>query len=355
MNLIVTTTDSIEGAKITQYIDVLRCSMVVGTDLALTDLLSGANNKYRYQLNKIYDKGMRDLRQKGTSVGADAIVGLHTDFEEIFGKGKTKFVVSMVGTAVKLDCPRKAVPVDKYDSVPFTEVRRRQLFITLNNKLADDKYALNEDDWNDIINYSLFDLAPQIYRRYLLLAKETISSTPLAGKKLLLENFIPFMNSLDFEDAAEVVYSDFVTEPYATSEIVKACNLFHPGKIVDMLKHDNKHIVISLLGADKPTYDNTDLQQMRKIEDFLDNLPDTGHYEEGRGSLFSKTGTLLVCERGHTSAVELGGHCTETLERGLGICNLNVKGITEAEVNEIKLFKQKIAVLVSLLKSDKPE
>lgn len=349
MNIIITTTDSIEGATITRYIDVLRSSVVVGTDLALSDLFSGTNQKYRSQLNSSYDRAMVDLRLKGFSVGADAIVGLHTDFEEIFGKGKTKFVVSLVGTAVKLDCTQMPSLKAHTDSVSVDTLRRQQLMLSLGNKMKDDNYALNASDWGNILSYSLWDLAPLIYRRYLLLSKSTISNITLSEKKLLMDNFFPFLNSMNFEDATSVVYADVTTDPYGTAEVIRNCQLFHPAKIVELLHPDNKHLVVSLLGADKPDYTEQDLQQMRQIARFLDNLPDTGHYIEGKESLFGKSGTMLVCERGHTTAVELGGHCTEMLDHGLGICNLNVKGLTETEVKAIAAFNQKIEILSSLL------
>ena len=348
MNLIITTTDSIEGSKITRYLGILRSSVVIGNDIALTDILAGSNNKYRTQFNNIYDKALLDLRTKAIAVGADAIVGLHTDFEEIFGKGKTKFVVSIMGTAVNLDHTPCSTIESNRNSVSLNILKKQQLVITLRKKLENDSYNLNEEDWNNILTYSLFELSPMIYRRYLILAKETVSTTPLAEKRLLLENFIPFMQSFDYEDAANVVYSDISTAPYCTHDVVRDCNLFHPKKIIELLQPENKHLIISLLDTDKTAYTHEDLQNMKIIADFLDNLPDTGRYEEGRGSLFGKTGMRLICERGHSCSVELGGHCTETLEHGIGICNLNVKGITEAEVERINLFKEKIDILSSL-------
>ena len=350
MDIIITTTDSIEGTTITRYIDVLRSSMVVGTDLSLADLFSGTSQKYRSQLNTIYDRAMVDLKLKCAAVGADAIVGLHTDFEEIFGKGKTKFVVSLIGTAVKLDKSKSFFLKGEETAVAADVLRRQQLLLSLRRKMSDDNYALNESDWENILRYSLVDLAPLIYHRYLLLTKATVSDIPLSEKKLLLDNFIPFLKSMNYEDAANVVYDDVHTDPYCTADVVEKCHLFHPEKIVGMLNHDNKHLIISLLVADKASYSIHDLELMKKIADFIDNLPDTGHYEEGKGNLFGKSGTLLVCERGHTTAVELGGHCTEMLEHGLGICNLNVKGLTEAEIDIISQFKQKIEILDSLLK-----
>lgn len=353
MQITVTTTDFIEGRVILEYIDVLKSSIVVGTDIALTDLFGGTSQKYRNKLNNSYDKALLELKLKALSVGADAIVGLHTDFEEIFGKGKTRFVVSMFGTAVRLDKPTKDGPQAKEMDgvVSASSLRRQQLMVTMREKLENDDYAVSEQDWVDIKTYSLNDLAPLLYKRYLEIAAEMVSTMPLAEKKLLLANFIPFLKSMGYDEASKVVYSDIQTAPYCTSDIIKECKLFNPSLIAELLKPENKHFIISILDSDKHGYNHADLSDMKRIEHFLDNLPDTGHYIEGREGLFSKTGTLLVCERGHTSAVELGGHCTEQMDRSGAICNLNVKGVTEAEMAEIKQFKKKIEILESLLEN----
>ena len=350
MKLIVTTTDSIEGCRIVMYIDVLRSSVVVGNDIALGDLFGGGSRNYNNRLNDIYDKAMQGLRLKAVTVGADAVVGLHTDFEEVFGKGKTRMVVSMVGTAVTLDCmPQRCDEQKGPKTVSLDTLRRQYLMVSMRKRLERKKYDLNEQEWNDVIRYSLYDLAPLLYKRYLLVATQTISKSPLLGRKLLMENFIPFLQSMDYDEAADIVYADTTTAPECFADVVKQCNLFHPQKILDMLQPENKHTVISLLGSDKPSYNADDLRCMRLIVDYVDNLPDTGRYIEGREGLFSKTGTLLVCERGHTSAVELGGHCIEQLEGSGAICNLNVKGITEAEVAAIAKFKEKVEVLGAML------
>lgn len=350
MKLIVTTTDSIEGCHIVKYIDVLRSSVVVGNDIALGDLFGGGSRSYNNRLNDIYDKAMQGLKLKAVTVDADAVVGLHTDFEEVFGKGKTRMVVSMVGTAVKLDrMPQGCDEQTGQRSVSLETLRRQHLMVSMRKRLERKKYDLNEQEWNDVIRYSLYDLAPLLYKRYLLVSTQTISKSPLSGRKLLMDNFIPFLQSMDYDEAAEIVYADIDTAPECFADVVNQCNLFHPQKINDILQPENKHTVISLLGSDKPSYTADDLEYMKRIVDYLDSLPDTGRYIEGREGLFSKTGTLLVCERGHTSAVELGGHCTEQLEGSGAICNLNVKGITEAEVVAIAKFKEKVEVLEAIL------
>ena len=232
MHITVTTTDSIEGKRIVEYIDVLKSSVVVGTDIALADLFGGTSQKYRNRLNNSYDKAMLDLKLKGVTVGADAIVGLHTDFEEIFGKGKTRFVVSMVGTAVKLAPSDGNVFSD--EALPSTPsynqcngevsrqtLRRHQLLLSLRDKFGNPDFNPDNDDWNNIISYSLYDVAPSLYLRYLELNSETVSNVPLNEKKLMLANFIPFLKSMRFEDACSVVYSNIHTAPYFTSDVIK--------------------------------------------------------------------------------------------------------------------------------------
>jgi len=350
MNVIVTTTDSIENRQIVDYVGILRSSAVVGAEVALADLFTNTSKNYRRKLNSIYDNALQDIRMKAMASGADAVVGLHSEFQDVFTKGKTRFVVSLIGTAVRLDNSNTACP--KGRGVTLYDLQRDQLNVELQRSLDNPHFNPSADDWNNIVRYALFDLAPKLYRRYLVLASETISSTNLTEKKLLLDNFIPYLQSIDYDDAAAVVYDDTTTAPFVFCDVVKACNLFHPEKICRLLEPENKHTVIALLDSDKAFYTPTDLNCMCQIADFLDNLPDTGHYEEGRDGLFSKTGTLLVCERGHTSAVELGGHCTCLIEGSGAICNLNVKGITESEVAAIRKFKDKIDILKNLLSNE---
>ena len=350
MNIIVTTTDHIENRCITGYIGILRSSAVVGTEIALADIFADSSRKYRRKLDDIYSKALQDIRLKALAAGADAVVGLHTEFQEIFGKGKTRFLVSVLGTAVRLDRPK--AEQDGCKNVTLFDLRRNQLLVGLGRKLSNPQFNPSSDDWDDINRYALVDLAPQLYRRYLKLASETIGSTSVAEKKLLLENFIPFLQSMDYDAACEAVYGDIETSPYVFCDVVKSCDLFHPEKIAQMLHPENKHTVIALLDSNKASYTSRDLVYMDAIAGFLDNLPDTGRYIEGREGLFSKTGTLLVCERGHTSAVELGGHCTGLVEGSGAICNLNVKGITEQEVAAICKFKEKVEILRGLIDNE---
>lgn len=109
--MIVTTTNSVEGYSIRKYIGVVNANVVIGTNLfsdiaaSLTDVFGGRSGSYKSKLTTIYDEVMKELIGKAESYHADAIVGLHVDFDEISGGGKSMFMVSASGTAITLEKP----------------------------------------------------------------------------------------------------------------------------------------------------------------------------------------------------------------------------------------------------------
>lgn len=107
--MIVTTTNSIEGYTVKRYLGVVNANVVIGTNLfsdiaaSLTDVFGGRSGSYKSKLNTIYDEVMKELTEKAKSYHADAIVGLHVDFDEVSGGGKSMFMVSASGTTVTLE------------------------------------------------------------------------------------------------------------------------------------------------------------------------------------------------------------------------------------------------------------
>lgn len=107
--MIVTTTNNIEGYTVKRYLGVVNANVVIGTNLfsdiaaSLTDVFGGRSGSYKSKLNTIYNEVMKELTEKAKSYHADAIVGLHVDFDEVSGGGKSMFMVSASGTAVTLE------------------------------------------------------------------------------------------------------------------------------------------------------------------------------------------------------------------------------------------------------------
>lgn len=102
---LVTTTGNIEGGHIRKYIDVVSCNVVMGTNIfsdiaaSFRDILGGRSASYKEQLEEAYEGVMEELVEKARQVGANALVGVKIDFDEISGGNKSMFMVSAVGTA----------------------------------------------------------------------------------------------------------------------------------------------------------------------------------------------------------------------------------------------------------------
>jgi len=81
-----TTTNSIEGWDIKEYLQPVSSNVVIGTNIfsdlgaSITDFFGGRSEGYERRLNEIYDQALQTLVKKARSNGANAIVGIKIDF-----------------------------------------------------------------------------------------------------------------------------------------------------------------------------------------------------------------------------------------------------------------------------------
>lgn len=107
--MIITSTNDIKDYKITQYLGLINVNVVIGANFfsdffaSFTDVFGGYSNTYQSKLDKIYGDALRELQTKANYSGANAIIGVHFDFDEVSGKGKSMFMVTAYGTAVKVE------------------------------------------------------------------------------------------------------------------------------------------------------------------------------------------------------------------------------------------------------------
>ncbi len=106
--MIVTTTDSIEGRKVTAYLGLVTGEAVQGTNLfkdlfaGIRDIVGGRSGAYENELRKAKDTALAEMTEEAKALGADAVVGVDLDYQAIGGDSKTLLMVSVNGTAVKL-------------------------------------------------------------------------------------------------------------------------------------------------------------------------------------------------------------------------------------------------------------
>jgi uncharacterized protein YbjQ (UPF0145 family) len=103
--MLVTTTPSIEGKRITTYCGVVAGEAILGANLfkdlfaGLRDIVGGRSATYERELQRARDIAMQELQERAQALGANAVVGIDLDYE-VLGQGNGMLMVSASGTAV---------------------------------------------------------------------------------------------------------------------------------------------------------------------------------------------------------------------------------------------------------------
>ena len=106
--MIITTTPSVDGAKITQYLGVVCGEVISGVNFVkdfaagLTNFFGGRSGSYEDELIKARQQALSELEAHASEMGANAVVGVDVDYE-VLGQGGNMLMVSVSGTAVVLE------------------------------------------------------------------------------------------------------------------------------------------------------------------------------------------------------------------------------------------------------------
>ena len=106
--MILTTTPSIEGRPITNYLGVISGEAILGANIvrdlfaAVRDIVGGRSGAYEKELGKAREIALEEREDWATELGANAVVGVDIDYE-CFGKSNGMMMVSASGTAVVVE------------------------------------------------------------------------------------------------------------------------------------------------------------------------------------------------------------------------------------------------------------
>ena len=353
----ISTTNTIDGAEIQKYIDLVFSNVVIGTNIisdigaSFTDFFGGQSGIYKGKLEKMRELAMLEIKEKAFKIGANAIIGLKIDFDEISGKGKSMFMISLSGTAVKVNYQNSIQTVNdsnndllfSFDQIQSETVKRIVLSQIDNNKPP------TENQWDILINNPLLEITIKLLPLYLSVVDKPEAQI-YANDILLKSNYNTLIKRDDNELIADFLFSELLNTEY-TEQIVKIINdnqLFYPDKIKRLLDNSKFKAAILCLPVTKEFYTYEDLKQMKQILAILDNLPDTGKIELVKGGLMSKEKEMYICENGHKNSIDQKFCLVEK-------CRIDIKGLTNQDYRMIDLFKSRIISLEYLFNKSKKE
>lgn len=105
--VIVTTTPTIEGRPIQDYIGIVTGEVIVGANIFrdlfanIRDIVGGRSGSYERILAEAREQAIEELQAECATRGGNAVVGVDLDYE-VIGDTGSMLMVSASGTAVRI-------------------------------------------------------------------------------------------------------------------------------------------------------------------------------------------------------------------------------------------------------------
>lgn len=106
--MLITTTNNIEGKKITQYYGIVSGETIIGANVfkdffaGIRDIVGGRAGSYESVLRQAKDTALQEMSDNAASMGANAVIAVDLDYETVGGSG-SMLMVTAAGTAVRYE------------------------------------------------------------------------------------------------------------------------------------------------------------------------------------------------------------------------------------------------------------
>jgi uncharacterized protein YbjQ (UPF0145 family) len=305
-----TTTSTIDGYRIDRYIGPITSHVVIGTGLltdyfsAWTDLFGARSRSYQNKLDEIEQLTMNLLEDKARTLGANAVIGLRVDFDEIAGSGKSMLMVTAMGTAVKASqlVAEPSPTVDIGDS-DLQAVILRQTYV---ERAQNTKLEWTDEVWEFATQHAVVPLAQSALAHALERAAPLSQFDDFASQSwfLRLEHYY---RRLPEEVIEPLLYSALVDSAPAhrfALLMLQRLDLFRPQRVLDLLRSQERLVTVWALQAIRAVrtrWDSVDLSSMEQLigvipQAFVEPLP----FVEEKGVL-GRTKRTWVCLCGYSA------------------------------------------------------
>lgn len=106
--MIITTTPSVEGRKIREYKGIVFGEVISGVNFikdiaaSFSNFFGGRSGSYEEELIQARENAIREMEQRASAMGANAVVGVDIDYE-VLGADNGMLMVTASGTAVVVE------------------------------------------------------------------------------------------------------------------------------------------------------------------------------------------------------------------------------------------------------------
>jgi len=359
-DILVITSSLVEGIKIKQYLKPVSAHVVAGTNIfsdflgGLADVFGGRSGGYQKQLTSLYNEAIEKIKYAAYEVGANCIVGLSIDMDEISGKGKSMFMLTAVGTAVilekitteEVELPESELRLENIGADKINLLRKKKAVI---EKASANTWTLNDDMWNFITVNRVDEVFPFVMKKF----SEAMSyyHTDEGAFERFYKLMLGYLGALPDEKKLALLYNEMANEPneragLRLTKIIKDLNLFDFYRTMDLLTNNNWLVqkrALCISTYDKPFYNRQDIQDLTKLINYIqENFRERGTITSKKQLLSSKEKQIWVCTCGKSN--DMNVYCSG--------CEQDVFGFKENEMNSdavCNYLQQKVELISEYL------
>ena len=108
-DMVMTTTNAIEGRPVKQYLGIVTGEAILGANIfkdffaGIRDIVGGRSGAYEQELAKAREIALSEMAQQARAAGANGVIGIDLDYETItMGSSGGMLMVTASGTAVRV-------------------------------------------------------------------------------------------------------------------------------------------------------------------------------------------------------------------------------------------------------------
>ena len=273
--LLLSTTSSLDGWQITEYLGPVSAQFVIGTGLLAdffsgwTDFFGAHSRSYQNKLDRIHEEALDLLTEKALKLRANVVLGLRVDHDEIAGAGKSMLMVTATGTAARGRQLERASPSPA--AAPRGAVSGHDMRIAVSRRRAIDRARegtldwSNEQVWRFVIDNQVHHVADWVIAN-VESRLDTVSYDPRPKQR-----FQEFFTAVPRDVAEESLYGA-LSKSYGIAamamDLITQLDLLNLGRLIAF--HESGEWLagsrsLAAVRADQPMYDASDISRMQQL------------------------------------------------------------------------------------------
>jgi uncharacterized protein YbjQ (UPF0145 family)/CDGSH-type Zn-finger protein len=351
----VVTTSDLGDFKIIKHIKPVSAHVVAGTnafsDLAASfnDFFGGRSESYQRQLISLYDEAIERIKISAFEIGANCVLGLKIDIDEISGKGKSMFMITAVGTAAIAEIENKANTVNdldvKLENVSIDKIRTLKKRNKILQESSLPNWQIDDDLWDFLTDNQIDEVFPALVNKY----RNHLANFQPDLANSFYRRMVNYLNNFPDEKKSDILYSAVFKETdkkiaQYLSDIINELQILDLKLVLNVLlneEFENQKKAMRMLIYDKAFYNKEDLTDLKKIrETIISKFEEVGTRSTKKQLLSSKEKDIWICQCGQSNEIPDEVYCSR--------CGKNIYGFKIDELSPhkaVKLIDDKIELI----------